>query len=54
MLQPPSMPSARMILSADERSIWYSRSESVWLGATTMLVAGVDAHRVEVLHVADR
>ncbi len=25
-----------MIRSADERSIWYSRSLSVWLGATTM------------------
>ena len=26
-----------MILSEAERSIWYSLSESVWLGATTML-----------------
>ena len=26
-----------MMLSAAERSIWYSRSDSVWLGATTML-----------------
>ena len=26
-----------MIFSAEERSIWYSRSERVWLGATTML-----------------
>ena len=25
-----------MIFSAAERSIWYSWSESVWLGATTM------------------
>src|SRR3990172_1499871 len=37
MLQPPSMPRARMILSEAERSIWYSLSLSVWLGATTML-----------------
>ncbi len=26
-----------MIFSADERNIWYSLSERVWLGATTML-----------------
>ena len=31
------MPSARMIFSPADRSIWYSLSESVWLGATTML-----------------
>ena len=30
------MPSARMILSDAERSIWYSLSGSVWLGATTI------------------
>src|SRR5215211_4428131 len=36
MLQPPSILSARMILSADERSIWYSLSESVCEGATTI------------------
>src|SRR5258708_19583084 len=35
-LQPPSMPSPRMILSADERSIWYSLSLSVCDGATTI------------------
>src|SRR3972149_1428507 len=37
MLQPPSIPRARMILSEAERSIWYSLSLRVWLGATTML-----------------
>ncbi len=37
MLQPPSMPSARMIFRLTERRSWYSLSESVWLGATTML-----------------
>ena len=31
------MCSARMIRSDAERSIWYCRSDSVWLGATTML-----------------
>ena len=31
------MPSARMIFRLTERSSWYSLSESVWLGATTML-----------------
>ena len=36
MLQPPSMPSARMILRAAERSIWWSSSDSVCDGATTM------------------
>jgi hypothetical protein len=30
------MPSSVMIFSAEVRSIWYSLSESVWLGATTM------------------
>src|SRR5215472_1296364 len=35
MLQPPSIPRARMIRSADARSIWCSRSESVCAGATT-------------------
>ena len=30
------MPSARMIFSDADRSIWYSLSESVWLGATTI------------------
>ena len=34
-LQPPSMPSSVMMLSAEVRSIWYSLSHSVWLGATT-------------------
>ena len=42
-----------MIFSAVVRSIWYSLSDSVWHGATTMRVARVHAHRVEVLHVAD-
>ena len=37
MLHPPSMPSARMMRMLAERSIWYSLSESVWLGAITML-----------------
>ena len=36
MLQPPSISSARMILSAEVRSIWYSLSDSVCDGATTM------------------
>src|SRR5712691_3343040 len=31
------MRSVRMMRNAAERSIWYWRSESVWLGATTML-----------------
>ena len=35
-LQPPSMPSSVMMSSAAVRSIWYSWSERVWLGATTM------------------
>src|SRR5256885_2338516 len=35
-LHPPSIPSARMIRSAAERSIWYSLSVSVCDGATTM------------------
>ena len=52
-LQPPSIPSARMILSEAVRSIWYSLSVSVWHGRDDDGVAGVDAHRVEVLHVAD-
>ena len=30
------MPSARMMRSAEARSIWWSRSESVWAGATTI------------------
>src|SRR5437899_489461 len=36
MLQPPSMPRARMIRRAAERSIWYSLSVSVCEGATTI------------------
>ena len=35
-LQPPSMPSSVMMSSAAVRSIWYSLSDRVWLGATTM------------------
>ena len=35
-LHPPSMPSAEMILSAAERSIWNSLSAKVRVGATTM------------------
>ena len=35
-LQPPSIPSSVMISSAAVRSIWYSLSDRVWLGATTM------------------
>ena len=35
-MQPPSIPTASSILREDVRSIWYSLSESVWLGATTM------------------
>ena len=53
MLQPPSMPSARMILQR-------RRAEHLVLVVGERLrrrdddaVAGVDAHRVEVLHVAD-
>ncbi len=37
MLHPPSMPSPRMIRRLASRSIWYSRSVRVWLGAMTML-----------------
>ena len=37
MLHPPSMPSPRIIRRLAERSIWYSLSVRVWLGATTML-----------------
>ena len=37
MLQPPSIPSALMILRLAERRAWYSLSLRVWLGATTML-----------------
>ena len=37
MLQPPSMSSPLIILSADVLSIWCSTSVSVWAGATTML-----------------
>ena len=36
MLHPPSIPSARMIRRLADRSIWYSLSDSVWLGAITM------------------
>jgi hypothetical protein len=37
MLQPPhSMPISRMILSASSRIFWYSRSVSVWAGATVI------------------
>ncbi len=37
-LQPPvSTPIARMIVRAASRICWYSRSVSVWMGATVML-----------------
>ena len=35
-MQPPSIFSARMIFSAESRSIWNSLLVSVWLGATTI------------------
>ena len=35
-LQPPSTPSARMIVSAALRSRWWTWSVSVWTGATTI------------------
>ena len=54
MFEPPvSTPISRMIASAASRMIWYSLSVSVCAGATVMRVAGVHAHRVEVLDRAD-
>ena len=38
---------------AASRIRWYSLSVSVWIGATVMRVAGVHAHRVDVLDRAD-
>ena len=35
-LQPPRISSSFIILRAEERSIWYSLSERVWEGATTI------------------
>ena len=54
MLQPPvSTPTARMIRMAVSRMCWYSRSVSVMRGGDGDRVAGVHAHRVDVLDRAD-
>ena len=53
MLQPPvSTPTSRG-WRCQERIFWYSRSVRVIAGATVTGVAGVHAHRVEVLDRAD-
>ena len=48
------MPSARMIFSALLRSMWFSAVGQRLRRRDHDGVARVDAHRVEVLHVADR
>ncbi len=53
MLQPPSMPSARMILMAAERSVWWSDVGQRLGRRNDDGLARVDAHRVDVLHVTD-
>ena len=54
MFEPPvSTPTARITAKLWSRMIWNSLSVSVWMGATVMRVAGVDAHGVEVLDGAD-
>ena len=54
MLQPPvSTPTSRMIAMPMSRRLWYSRSVSVIAGRDGDRVAGVHAHRVEVLDGAD-
>ena len=53
-LEPPvSTPISRSTAIEALRMIWYSLSVSVSAGATVMRVAGVHAHRVDVLDRAD-
>ena len=53
-LEPPvSTPISRSTAIEASRMIWYSLSVSVSAGATVIEVAGVDAHRIEVLDRAD-
>ena len=47
------MPSSAMMFRAAERSIWYSLSARVERGRHHDGVAGVNPHRVKVLHGAD-
>ncbi len=54
MLQPPSIPSARMILSAEDAQHLVLVVRERLRRRDDDAVARVDAHRVEVLHVADR